>query len=177
VPFDPEEANYLRELEMELRRVEEWPVDSPLGFVIHLAPRTRGKLGEHLVGKIAAKLGVPSTPSGSPDFDRLISRKSGTTRVEVKFSTEDPPRFQQVRDPRRQGTMKYDVLLCVSGRPEGLTYWILDARDVGTLIDSGAIIIQHQDSNTHWFYPSRTAQDAYAAFRMNFQQLKKWLEG
>ena len=177
MPFDTEEAAYFRELESELRRVEEWPVDSPLGFVIHLAPRTRGKLGEHLVGKISAKLGIATTPSGSPDFDRLIMRPSGATKAEVKFSTEDPPRFQQVRDPRRQGVMKYDALVCVSGRPEGLTYWVMEAADVANLIDSGAIYIQHQDSNTHWFYPSRTLEDAYAAYRRDFQQLKQWLRG
>jgi hypothetical protein len=174
--FDPEEAGYLRELEGELRRVEEWPLDSPLAFVIHLAPRTRGKLGEHFVSKIAAKQGVSSTPSGSADFDRLIHRRAGETKAEVKFSTEDPPRFQQVRDPRRQGAMKYAALICISGRPEGLVYWVMEAEDVAALIDSGAIIIQHQDSHTHWFYPSRTADDAYSSFRRDFQQLKAWLE-
>ncbi len=80
-------------------------MDSPLGFVMHLAPRTRGKLGEHLVAKIASELGVVNAPSRSPDYDVAITRPSGLTKVEVKFSTEDPPRFQQVRDPRRQGTM------------------------------------------------------------------------
>ncbi|MHB1534855.1 MAG: hypothetical protein ACYC1D_09655 [Acidimicrobiales bacterium] len=175
VPFDPEEAAYLGELELELRRVEEWPVDSPLGFVIHLAPRTRGKLGEHLVAKIATKLGVVNTPSASADFDLAITRRSGLTKAEVKFSTEDPPRFQQVRDPRRQGAMKYDALVCLSGRPEGLLYWVLEAHAVASLIDSGAIYIQHQDSNTHWFYPSRLAQDGFAAYRRDFRQLKHWL--
>ncbi len=173
--FDPEEAVYLGELELELRRVEEWPVDSPLGFVIHLAPRTRGKLGEHLVAKIATKLGLTNAPSGSSDFDLTVVRHSGATKVEVKFSTEEPPRSQQVRDPRRQGVMKYDALLCLSGRPDGLVYWVVEAGDVAALVDSGAITIQHEDSNTHWFYPSRTSQDAYSVFRRDFRQLKEWI--
>lgn len=175
VPFEPEEAAYLGELEVELRRVEEWPVDSPLGFVIHLAPRTRGKLGEHLVAKIATKLGVVNAPSGSADYDLAITRPSGLTKVEVKFSTEDPPRFQQVRDPWRQGAMKYDAVVCLSGRPEGLVYWVIDAPHVAALIDSGAITIQHQDSNTYWFYPSRTAVDPFSGYRRDFGQLKEWL--
>lgn len=176
MPFDREEAEYLRELERELRRVEEWPVDSPLGFVIHLAPRTKGKLGEHLVGKIATRLGVRCESSGSADFDRVIRRQSEATRVEVKFSTEDPPRFQQVRDPRRHGAMKYDAAVCVSGRPDGLVYWVIGAEDVAALIDSGAISIQHQDSRTHWFYPSRTTEDALTRFRCNFRELTVWLK-
>lgn len=175
MPFDPEETTYLGELEVELRRVEAWPVDSPLAFVIHLAPRTRGKLGEHLVAKVATKLGIVNGPSGSAEYDLAISRPAGPTRVEVKFSTEDPPRFQQVRDPRRQGTMKYDAVVCLSGRPEGLVYWVIDASDVGALIDSRAITVQHQDSNTHWFYPSRTASDSFSPYRRDFRQLKEWL--
>ena len=74
------------------------------------------------MAKIASELGVVNAPSRSPDYDVAITRPSGLTKVEVKFSTEDPPRFQQVRDPRRQGTMKYDAVVCLSGRPDGLVY-------------------------------------------------------
>lgn len=175
MPFDPEEASYLGELEQELRQVEAWPTDSPLGFVIHLAPRTRGKLGEHFLSKVAAKVGVRCIPSGSADFDWVVCRPSGDSKVEVKFSTEDPPRFQQVRDPRREGVMKYDALICISGRPDALIYWMLSAQDVADLLDSGSIKIQHQDSHTHWFYPSRLANDVFAPHRRDFAQLKKWL--
>lgn len=174
--FDPEEGLHLRELENELRRVEEWPLDSPLAFVIHLAPPTRGLLGERLVRQIAVKLGVECRPSGGSDYDILTCRRQGDSKIEVKFSTEDPPRFQQVRDPRRQGTMKYDALICVSGRPDGIVYWIIAAADVATLIDSGSITIQHQDSRTHWFFPSRTREDAFAPFRRDFQGLRGWLK-
>ena len=175
MPFDSEEAAYLRELERDLRRVEEWPLDSPLAFVIHLAPRTRGSLGERLISKIAEKVGVVCRPSGSPDFDTVVGRRSGDTKIEVKFSTEVPPRFQQVRDPRRQGKMKYDAVVCASGRPEGLVYWVLRAADVAALIDAGEIKVQHQDSNTHWFFPSREGVDRFTPFRKNFQQLKDWM--
>lgn len=176
MPFDPDEASYLGELEQELRQVEAWPIDSPLAFVIHLAPRTRGKLGEHLISKVAGKLGIRLLTSGSPDFDWTICRQSGDTNVEVKFSTEDPPRFQQVRDPRRAGVMKYDFLICISGRPDGLVYWVMAAEDVAALLDSGSIKIQHQDSHTHWFYPGRVATDVFAAYRCDFVDLKDWLK-
>jgi hypothetical protein len=175
VPFDPEEASYLGELEQQLRRVEAWPIDSPLGFVIHLAPRTRGVLGEHLLRMVATKQGVPNAPSRSVDFDVLVSRPSGAAKVEVKFSTEDPPRFQQVRDPRRNGTMKYDALVCISGRPDGLVYWVIEAADVASLLDSGQITVQHQDSHTHWFMPSRLANDSFTQNRCTFAELKSWL--
>lgn len=148
---------------------------SPLAFVIHLAPRTRGKLGEHLVAKVAANLGVRTAPSGSADFDLQVLRRSGPTRVEVKFSTEERPRFQQVRDPRRDGASKYDTLLCASGRPEDLVYWVIESDEVAALIDSGAITVQHQDSRTHWFYPLRSGTDAFSPYRCDFHRLKEWL--
>lgn len=99
--FQPEEALVLGDLERDLRRVVEWPLDSPLAFVIHLAPRTRGKVGELLISRLAVSLGLQCAASGSADFDLLIGRPSGRVRTEIKFSTEDPPRFQQVRNPRR----------------------------------------------------------------------------
>ncbi len=71
--------------------------------------------------------------------------------------------------------MKYDAVVCLSGRPDGLVYWVIDAPNVAALIDSGAITIQHQDSNTHWFYPSRTAVDSFSVYRRDFGQLKEWL--
>ncbi len=71
--------------------------------------------------------------------------------------------------------MQDDALLCLSGRPDGLVYQVVEAGDMAALVDSGAITIQHEDSNTHWFYPSRTSQDAYSVFRRDFRQLKEWI--
>lgn len=171
------EIQALRKLESELRRVEEWPSDSPLAFVVHLAPRTRGTLGEKLVSAVAAMAGVKTTPSGSAEFDRYVSRRAGDDRVEVKFSTEDPPRFQQIRDPRRDGFHKYDYLLCVSGRPDSILYWIISAADVARMVDEGIIYQQHQDSTTNWCFPSRTEADDLASYRGDASMLVRWLRG
>lgn len=80
----------------------EWPPDSPLSFVLMLAPRTRGKLGEMLIAQIAADSALTVAKAESVAYDVRV----GPARCEVKFSTEDPPRFQQVRDPRETGATK-----------------------------------------------------------------------
>ncbi|MFN8186921.1 MAG: hypothetical protein U0R69_07575 [Gaiellales bacterium] len=177
MPYDPEEARYLQSLEQKLRRVEEWPLDSPLAFVIHLASRTKGKLGELFLDEIATGLAIETQPSGSADFDRTIVGPDGRRiRVETKFSTEDPPRFQQVRDPRlAEGRLKYDQLVCLSGRPEGMVYWVFSAEELGALMDEEAIRIQHAMSETKWFFPSRTAIDAFTPYRRDYAGFKAWL--
>lgn len=177
MPFDPEEAGYLQSLEQKLRRVEQWPLDSPLAFVIHLASRTKGRLGELFLDEVAGGLDVKTQPSGLPDFDRTIIRPDGQrVRVETKFSTEDPPRFQQVRDPRlAEGVLKYDQLVCLSGRPEGMVYWVFSANELGALMDEGAIKVQHAMSDTKWFFPSRTAIDSFSPYRRDYPGFKSWL--
>ena len=179
MPFDPREVRVLSELERQLRRVEEWPIDSPLAFVVHLAPRTRGKLGEMLLDGLAVAAGRTTAPGGTPDFDRKVISDRQDVRVESKFSTEDPPRFQQIRDPRlADGTLMYDFLFCISGRPEGLVYWVLSAADVATAMDAGQMINQHRDSTTKWFFPSRTAYDDYfATYRCAVDAVADWLRG
>lgn len=143
--------------------------------MIHLAPRTRGKLGELLISRLAVSLGLQCASSRSPDFDLLISRSSGEARTEIKLSTENPPRFQQVRNPRRADGFKYDDLVCVSGRPDGLVYWLIDAADVENYIETGVILVQHQDSQTNWFFPSRILADAFSKHRVEFDGPKTWL--
>lgn len=131
-----------------------------------LASRTRGKLGEMLVDGIARRAGLSTAKPSSVDYDRQI----GSSHCEIKFSTEDPPRFQQVRDPRLEsGERKYDHLICVSGRPHGLVYWIIPASEVGTLMDEEKITVQHAMSNTKWFLPSRTDSDTFSVFRYTYE--------
>lgn len=177
MPFDPEEARYLQHLKDKLRRVEEWPLDSPLAFVIHLASRTKGKLGELFLDEIATGLAIETQPSGSPDFDRVVVAPDGRMiRIETKFSTEDPPRFQQVRDPRLgEGRLKYDYLVCLSGRPEGMVYWVFSADELGALMDQREIKVQHQMSDAKWFFPSRTETDAFSPYRRDYAGFKAWL--
>lgn len=164
--FADDETAVLNELRASLKQVAEWPPDSPLSFVLMLASRTRGKLGEMLVDGIAQRAGLSTGKASSVDYDRQI----GSSRCEIKFSTEDPPRFQQVRDPRLSADeQKYDHLICVSGRPHGLVYWLIPAPAVGTLMEEGQITIQHAMSDTKWFLPSRTTSDAFSAFRACYE--------
>jgi len=177
VPFDPDEVRYLVALEQKLRRIEAWPLDSPLAFVIHLAPRTRGKLGEMLLDEIAGGVDLATRPSGSAAYDRrLVCPDGSVVRFETKFSTEDPPRFQQVRDPRLEdGDHKYDHLLCISGRPQGLVYWVMSADEVAAAMDDGSMTVQHAMSDTKWFFPSRTELDYFAPYRHDYEAVRLWL--
>lgn len=164
--FAPGEVEALTHLRGTLRQVAEWPPESALSFVLMLAPRTRGKLGEMLLRQIATNAGMASGKAESVAYDVRV----GNLRCEVKFSTEDPPRFQQVRDPRVDGgSTKYDYLVCISGRPHGLVYWLIPAEALGHLMDEGYITIQHAMSDTKWFLPSRTESDAFSAFRSTYE--------
>jgi hypothetical protein len=164
--FAPEEIKALVTLRGALKQVAEWPPESPLSFVLMLAPRTRGKLGELLLRHIAVAAGLGATNAESVAYDVRV----GDKRCEVKFSTEDPPRFQQVRDPRLEDSAtKYDYLVCISGRPHGLVYWLIPASELGGLMDGGYVTIQHAMSETKWFTPSRTASDAFVSFRLVYE--------
>ncbi|MBA2614556.1 MAG: hypothetical protein H0U90_02055 [Actinobacteria bacterium] len=148
-----------------------------MAFVIHLASRTKGRLGELFLDEIADGIGLRTRASGSADFDRFVVCPDGTTlRIETKFSTEDPPRFQQVRSPiLGGGKLKYDYLVCLSGRPEGMAYWVFEAGELGGLMDSNAIKVQHAMSDTRWFFPQRISEDGFGAYRMDYAGFKDWL--
>jgi len=164
--FTIAEQQTLAQLRGELKKVEEWPPDSPVSFVLTLASRTRGKLGEKLIARYATDAGLKVGKAKSVSYDLAV----GDARCEVKFSTEDPPRFQQVRDPRLpDDTLKYDYLICISARPAGLLYWMVPAKDVSELMDEGYITVQHAMSDTKWFLPSRTVSDAFSEFRHKYR--------
>jgi hypothetical protein len=166
--FSAGEVEALTDLRATLKQVAEWPPESPLSFVLMLAPRTRGKLGEMLLKQIAEQAGLPTASAESVAYDVRI----GDARFEVKFSTEDSPRFQQVRDPRLEhGSSKYDYLVCISGRPHGLVYWLIPTEALGNLMDEGHITVQHAMSDTKWLFPSRTETDAFASFRFIYEDL------
>jgi hypothetical protein len=174
VADDPEmdfaagEREALIELRQTLKQIAEWPPESPVSFVLMLAPRTRGKLGEMLLARFAAQAGLVVSKAESVAYDVGV----GTARCEVKFSTEDPPRFQQVRDPRLpDGSLKYDYIVCLSARPHGMVYWLVPAPALGQLMDDGHVTVQHAMSDTKWFLPSRTATDVYSGFRYAYEEL------
>ena len=170
--FSAGEVRALSQLRSTLKQVAEWPPESPLSFVLMLASRTRGKLGEMLLRHIAEEAGMRAANAESVAYDVRI----GGARCEVKFSTEDPPRFQQVRDPRLEdGATKYDYLVCISGRPHGLVYWLIPASGLGDLMDAGYVTVQHAMSDTKWFLPSRTQSDAFAGFRFTYEDFVRAL--
>ena len=164
IQFTDGERAALAELRGSLKRVAEWPPESPLSFVLMLAPRTRGKLGELLLAAIAENAGIEISSAESVAYDVRL----GDCRIEVKLSTEDPPRFQQVRDPREPTGTKYDFLACISGRPHGLVYWLIPANELGALMDAGDITVQHAMSDTKWFLPSRAGGDVFQPFRYDY---------
>ncbi len=170
--FAPGERGALTELQGTLPQIAEWPPDSPISFVLMLAPRTRGKLGENLLVRYATQAGLTTAKADSVAYDIGVGR----ARCEVKFSTEDPPRFQQVRDPRLSGgTLKYDFLVCLSARPHGLVYWMIPAAVLGHLMDAGRVTIQHAMSDTKWFRPSRNESDVFSEFRYDYGGLMRTL--
>jgi hypothetical protein len=81
---------------------------------------------------------------------------------EIKFSTEDPARFQQVRPP----SDGYDYLIAIGAHPRDLVYWVIPAADVGKLIDDGDMTYQHAEESL-WFFPEATGTDAFASYRMD----------
>jgi hypothetical protein len=173
IEFAAGEREALTELQGSLRQIAEWPPDSPLSFVLMLAPRTRGKLGEMLLARFAAHAGLKTSKAGSVAYDLGV----GSACCEVKFSTEDPPRFQQVRDPRQpDGTLKYDYIVCISARPHGLVYWMIPGAALGQLMDDGHVTVQHAMSDTKWFLPSRTESDAFSGFRYGYEGLLEALK-
>jgi hypothetical protein len=69
---------------------------SALRDVVLSAPVTKGRFARQLVSSLAAAAGIDvgSIP------DRVGNRRRlGSAICEIKFSTEDPARFQQVRPP------------------------------------------------------------------------------
>ncbi|MBA3422297.1 MAG: hypothetical protein H0U12_10500 [Thermoleophilaceae bacterium] len=171
--FADGEVEALGDLRGTLRQIAEWPPDNPLSFVLMLAPRTRGKLGELLLDRYAVQAGLPTERAESVAYDRQVGR----ARCEVKFSTEDPPRFQQVRDPRLpNGTLKYDYLVCISARPHGLIYWLVPAQSLGELMDAGCVTVQHAMSDTKWFLPSRIESDPFSGMRHGYEDFLEALQ-
>lgn len=171
--FSSSEVEALDEFRTTLKKVAEWPPDSPLSFVLGLAPHTKGRMAEMLLARIAQEAGLTTAKAESREYDVGVA----SLRCEVKFSTEDPPRFQQVRDPRRpNGSMKYDYLVGISGRPHGLLYWLIPADALGTLMDQGHVTIQHAMSDTKWFFPSLDEGDVFSAYRYLYKDFSLALE-
>jgi hypothetical protein len=140
----------------------EWD-DSALRDLLPAAPSTKASFARHLVDRLAAAAEV--------EFKSVSGRSGGRRQIvnsvcEIKFSTEDPPRFQQVRLPDDG----YDYLLGIGAHPKDFVYWLIPARDLQELIDEGELSYQHAETSL-WCFPETVADDSFAAFRMREKAL------
>ena len=134
----------------------EWQT-SPLRDLVTAAPSTKGRFAREVIGRLAAAAGVSfASVAGSAGSRRRV----GATVCEIKLSTEDPPRFQQVRPPGDA----YDCLIGIGAHPHDLVYWVIPADDVQSLIDEGAIGYQHADTSL-WFFPQTVDEDEFSPYR------------
>jgi hypothetical protein len=130
---------------------------SPLRDLVTAAPSTKGRFAREIVSRLAEAAGMPlSSIPGSAGSRRRV----GTRVCEIKFSTEDPPRFQQVRPPGDA----YDWLIGIGAHPHDLVYWCIPADEVQALIDQGAIAYQHANTSL-WFFPSTVDEDEFSSYR------------
>lgn len=143
----------------------------PVELRLDACPPVRAGSSGRCCSQIASDVGLTVGKPESVAYDVRV----GQARCEVKFSTEDPPRFQQVRDPRDAGATKYDYLVCISGRPHGLVYWLIPAEALGGLMDDLYVTVQHAMSDTKWFLPSRLESDVFAGFRFVYEDFVKAL--
>jgi hypothetical protein len=91
-----------------------------------------------------------------------VGSKLARLLARLSFSTEDPPRFQQVRLP----SDGYDYLIGIGAHPQDLVYWVIPAEDVRKLIDEGWISHQHAETSL-WFFPQTSDSDPFAPYRMS----------
>ena len=134
----------------------EWD-GSPLRDLVTAAPSTKGRFAREIVGRLASAAGTSFTSVAGAAGSR---RRVGATVCEIKLSTEDPPRFQQVRPP--DGA--YDCLIGIGVHPHDLVYWVIPAQVVQSFIDDGTISYQHAETSL-WFFPETVDDDDYSPYR------------
>jgi hypothetical protein len=155
------ESHAIEQFQVSRRIGPEWDA-SPLRSLVMAAPATKARFGRDLVAQLAEAAGV--------EFRSVQGRVGSRRRIggvvcEIKFSTEDPPRFQQVRPPNDG----YDYLIGIGAHPNAFVYWIIPASDVQRLIDQGEITYQHADESL-WFFPETTGtNDAFSPYRSDAQ--------
>lgn len=136
---------------------------SELRDLLLTAPTTKASFARKLIERLAkaAGVGVQSVPG------RVGSRRRiGRCVCEMKFSTEDPARFQQVRPP----SDGYEYLIGIGAHPKDFVYWLLPHADVQGLIDDGDIYYQHADTSL-WFRPETVEIDRFSSYRMDAGEL------
>ena len=157
--FEKVEREAILDFEAQVNAARpEW-ADSDLAFLVNTAPATKGRFARNLVQALAECADAEVSAVRGRIGNR---RQVGNVVVEMKLSTEDPPRFQQVRPPEGE----YDHLIGVCVRPYAITYWLIPGADVARLIDEDEISFQHA-ARSRWFFPSLTADDAFSLYRLS----------
>jgi hypothetical protein len=162
VTFDPAELETIKRFRVGPREQPEWR-DSPLRPVVVAAPTSKGRFARTLIERLGQEAGVSVARVPGRRGSRF---KVGSAVCELKFSTEDPPRFQQVRPPADG----YDYLVGIAARPDRLVYWFMAAEDVTQLMEDGSIAFQHAETS-RWFFPRVTGRDEFSSFRHNAKGL------
>lgn len=111
--------------------------------------------------------------------------EGGSVRIELKASTEEQPRFQQIRHPRMTNPAapgyEYDALVCLHVSNAGLEWWIVPAADVLRGIESGEIPPQHGGhkilSGTYWMQMNDENRARFAVFAATSERLRETMLG
>ncbi|MBN2115829.1 MAG: site-specific DNA-methyltransferase [Anaerolineales bacterium] len=104
--------------------VEGWE-NSPLFWVLGLAPAAKGKLGRHLIATWCVSNGLSVDRIGNKDANLVVNGH----RVATKFSTlwsGGIYKFQQIR------SVGYDYLICLGISPNDAHCWIVDRKTILT---------------------------------------------
>jgi len=150
-----------------LRRIgPEWD-DSPLRDLLPTAPATKASFARNLMAQLAEEAGVEFRSVQGRSGSR---RRIGSAVCEIKFSTEDPARFQQVRPP----SDGYDYLIGIGAHPRDFVYWIIPAAAVQSLIEHCEITYQHAKDSL-WFFPETTGTDPFSPYRSDAQAVVETL--
>ena len=102
----------------EYPATREWR-QSPFGWMLTLAPGTRGALARRMVEEWASSLNLPAYQE-TEHGQRYVVVNS--RRIQVKLSTlwqSGEYRFQQIRD------QSYDYLLCLGLSPDDIHAWLI----------------------------------------------------
>jgi hypothetical protein len=162
VTFHPLEDEIISGFDSSRPISSEWE-NSPLKDLVVAAPATKGRFAREIIEQLAAAADVTFGHVRGHTGSRV---RVGSAACEIKFSTEDPARFQQVRLP----SDGYDYLIGIGAHPRDLVYWLIPADDVQKLIDEEWISYQHAETSL-WFFPDTTDADAFAPYRMRAEEV------
>lgn len=160
--------------------------DERMSLFSFLQPVSGKTLGE----TIAPQITEFWLKDGSDTFSKMkatdlydidwVPHEGGHVRIELKASTEEQPRFQQIRHPRMTNPSapgyEYDALACLHVSNAGLEWWVVPAANVLRGIEGGEITPQHGGrkvaSGTYWMLMNDEYRARFAAFKATSERLR-----